>query len=102
MDDIDQDIERARRGKKRETAYEIMKHPKIPATNLPPLPFKGKLDLSKPEIIPKRDWCEFRIDMRGEGIPYGKSATNYCRLCGKQLCFEHHLPEDHNCPMVSY
>ena len=124
MDDIDKDIERARVGKKRETAYEIIKHSKIPATNLPPLRAKGKIALLNSGGIlrwpidrtidahgnPSYDLsntstgeqCQCVIDIHGKGTICGKPTTNYCRQCGKQLCFEHYLPENHNCPMVFY
>ena len=37
MDDVD----RAQIGQKREVAHEIIKHPAIPKTNLPPMKVKG-------------------------------------------------------------
>ena len=43
MDDIDKDINRAQIGKKKETAYEQINHPKVPQTNLPPMKASGAL-----------------------------------------------------------
>jgi hypothetical protein len=120
MDDIDRDIERAGRGKKRETAYETMKHSKIPATNLPPLSSrprnyqsKNRPVITKDQYVYGTDWdsrrkcdkeeqCRYKINVDDEGTTCGKPATHYCTKCGKPLCSEHISFVDHNCPMVFY
>ena len=125
MDDIDKEIKRARLGKKRETAYEIINHQKIPATNLPPLSVKGKVPLMMSDHsfkltrgeytidahgnpmsylsnISLGEKCQQKNDLHGKGTDCDKPTTNYCRLCGKQFCIDHYLPENHGCPMVFY
>lgn len=103
MDDIDRDIERSHTGKRRENAHEIIKHSKIPATNLPPLPHKGPILVPlKFETPSKKNECEFSANVHSGGGICGKPIDKYCRLCNKPFCSVHLQPEDHNCPMVFY
>jgi hypothetical protein len=83
MDDIDKDIDRARIGKRKEVAYEIINHPKISKTNLPPLHIK-------PRPIPKE--CQYRY-CKNKSV----GSLVVCELCGKSYCYAHRFPQDHNC-----
>jgi hypothetical protein len=126
MDDIvERDIKRAQIGKKKEVAYEIINHSKVPATNLPPLRCRDKNapltseknQNSYPADIevdihgtPKKilshkcigQTCDFVNDPYGKATVCGKPTIVFCSLCGKRLCSDHQQPEHHNCSMIFY
>jgi len=100
MDDIDQDIQRAQFGRRKEVAYEIINHPIKSKTNLPPLHLHK--EIRRPKKGFSKDFCEYKIVINGKETTCGKPTTNYCKQCKQCLCFEHRRQKDHNCPNPSF
>ena len=106
MGDIDEDIERARVGKRREELHDII-HKKKAETNLPPLKSRkskrGNQTTQNVHTVPEpsiQQMPAVRIYCKQPGCTHNNVdgwQLYTCDRCGKMFCHTHHLHDDHKC-----